>query len=146
MAHVLAEVDRKFTCPKEHGIAILFAQALEPSGWSGRPPDTIAQEAGADAGLALAVLRRLQDVEPAGLFARNLSECLALQLAEAGWLDTSMTAILSRLDLLAAGDTARLARLAGTDTAGVALRLADSRHEPQARHPVRPRRGTRARA
>lgn len=123
VAHVLAEVDRKFTRPDERAVAVLFAQALEPSGWLGRPIDAIAVEAGVDAGLAESVLRRLQDTEPAGLFARNLSECLALQLTEAGWLDAPMAVILARLDLLAAGDTARLARLAGTDAAGVALRL-----------------------
>lgn len=123
MAHVQAAVDRAFPVAAERRVAMLFAMALEPSGWLGRGAGDIAREAGIDTALAETVLRRLQAIEPAGLFARNLAECLSLQLAEAGWLDAPMQAILSRLDLLAAGDVARLARLAGTDAAGVALRL-----------------------
>jgi RNA polymerase sigma-54 factor len=70
-----------------------------------------------------AVLLRLQTLEPTGIFARNLSECLALQAKEADWLDGPMQIILQNLDLLAAGNTARLARLCHSDEAAVLLRF-----------------------
>lgn len=122
MGHVMAHVDRLFPAGQRRRVALIIAQALEPSGWLGRPLAEMAREAGGDLQQAREVLRKLQDIDPVGLFAQNLTECLELQLAEAGWLDAPMRAILSRLDLLAAGDVPRLARLAGIDAAGVALR------------------------
>jgi RNA polymerase sigma-54 factor len=121
--HVLAAVGRMFPPGPGRKVALVFVQALEPSGWLGRPLEALAREAGVPLAQAEAMLRQLQRIEPVGLFARNLAECLELQLAEAGWLDAPMRAILSRLDLVAAGDTGRLARLAGVDAAGVQVRL-----------------------
>jgi RNA polymerase sigma-54 factor len=120
--HVMTHVDRVFPTGTPRHVALVIVQALEPSGWLGRPLPDLAREAGAELATVQEVLRQLQRIEPAGLFARNLTECLELQLAEAGWLDPPMRVILSRLDLLAAGDVARLARLAGIDAAEVALR------------------------
>jgi RNA polymerase sigma-54 factor len=122
MGHVMAHLDRLFPAGTQRRVALVIAQAVEPSGWLGRPLAELAREAGVDLHHARGVLRQLQGIDPAGLFAQNLTECLELQLAEAGWLDDPMRKILSRLDLLAAGDVARLARLAGIDAAGVALR------------------------
>ncbi len=60
-----------------------------------------------------AVLDRVQGFEPTGLFARDLAECLALQLRERGRLDPAMQALVDNLDLLAAGDRRALARKCG---------------------------------
>lgn len=122
IAHVMGEIWRLFPPGPDRQVAVVIAQALEPSGWLGRPLDELAREAGVAVTEAERVLRRLQGIDPAGLFARGLAECLHLQLAEAGWLDAPMQTILSRLDLLAAGDLARLARIAGVDEAAIALR------------------------
>ena len=46
--------------------------------------------------------------EPVGMFARDLRECLAVQLAEMNRLDPAMAALLDNLPLLAARDTRRL--------------------------------------
>lgn len=113
MAHVLAEIDRRIKTPQERRIALLLAEALAPSGWIDRPLLTIAHEAGARIAEVEAVLYRLQETEPVGLFARNLAECLKLQAQEAGVYDPEMKLILANLDLLARGATARLAQMAG---------------------------------
>ena len=123
MAHVCAAIDAIFPKGPARRIAMAFAEALEPSGWLGQPLAGIAAQAGAGTEEAEAVLRRLQWIEPAGLFARSLAECLALQAQEAGWLDPPMAAVLSNLDLVAAGETARLARAAGIGEAEVAIYL-----------------------
>ena len=62
-----------------------------------------------------AVLAVLQNFEPTGIFARSLSECLALQLKEADRYDPAMQTLVENLDLLAKGDHARLRRLCGID-------------------------------
>ncbi len=61
------------------------------------------------------VLAILQTFEPTGICARNLAECLALQLAEKDRLDPAMRALTSHLDLLARRDLAALRRLCGVD-------------------------------
>ena len=62
-----------------------------------------------------AVLKRLQGFEPTGVFARDVRECLALQLAEKNRLDPAMVALLDNLDLLARRDMAGLKRVTGVD-------------------------------
>lgn len=123
MAHVGGAIDRMGLTAREGRIASALAEALEPSGWLGRPLAPIAREANVTEAEAGTMLARLQKIEPAGLFARNLAECLALQLAEAGQLDAVMQVILDRLDLLAAGDLARLGRLARRSPAEIEARF-----------------------
>ncbi len=123
MAHVLGAIERMRLPPREAKVAAALADALEPSGWLGRSLTQIARDLGVPAAEIAPVLARLQRIEPAGLFARNLAECLALQLAETGALDDKMQVILERLDLLGAGDLARLARLARTTPAEISARF-----------------------
>ncbi len=123
MAHVMAAIDRMGLGAREAGLADLLCDALEPSGWLGKPLDEIASAAGATLREVEAVLSRLQKIEPAGLFSRNLAECLELQLVEAGQMDAAMRVVLGRLDLLAAGEIGRLARLARTGQAEIEARF-----------------------
>lgn len=123
MAHVLAQIDTLIRSPRERQIALVLAEALEPSGWLGRPLAELAVEARCSPGDAEAVLTRLQGMEPTGLFARSLADCLKLQAVEAGRLDAVMAALLDRLDLLASGDLARLAKLLGVAEAEIVARL-----------------------
>lgn len=62
-----------------------------------------------------AVLVRVQDFEPTGVFARSLAECLSLQLKERGWLDEAMRKMLQRLDLVGRRDWSVLMRVCGVD-------------------------------
>ncbi len=120
MAHVATEIARRVP-PPLRAAAQIFAEALEPSGWLGRPLPDLAAEARLTLPEAEALLSHLQACDPAGLFARSLAECLHLQCREAGYLDATMAVVLGRLDLLARGDLARLARLAGVTEADIAL-------------------------
>ncbi|WP_395540913.1 RNA polymerase sigma-54 factor [Neotabrizicola sp. sgz301269] len=96
--------------PRAQRIADQLALALEPSGWLGLPLARIAAETGASDEEIEAVLLRLQELEPTGIFARDLAECLRLQAAEAGHLDTIMAGVLERLPLVAQGALGRLSR------------------------------------
>lgn len=123
MAHVVAAIDRRMKTSAEHRIATALADALEPSGWVGQPLAAIAQGLKVSVGQVEAVLLRLQEIEPVGLFARTLGECLRLQSQEEGTYDEVMALVLANLDLLAAGDLARLARLAAVDVAAIQARF-----------------------
>jgi RNA polymerase sigma-54 factor len=62
-----------------------------------------------------AVLGRLQEFDPPGIFARSLAECLALQLRDRDRLDPAMAALLDNLHLLARREFQALARAAQVD-------------------------------
>ena len=61
------------------------------------------------------VLERLQRFEPAGVLARNLAECLAIQLRDRNRFDPVIARLVANLDLLAARDMARLKRAVGVE-------------------------------
>lgn len=62
-----------------------------------------------------AVLATVQGFDPAGVGARSLAECLALQAKEADRYDPAMAALLDNLDLLAKGALPQLRRICGVD-------------------------------
>ncbi|MBO0661506.1 RNA polymerase factor sigma-54 [Jiella sp. MQZ9-1] len=78
-----------------------------------------------------AVERTLQtiqrDIAPAGLFARSLAECLAIQLKRQNRFDPVIAIVLDHLDLLARRDFSALRRLTGEDEAGLMEILAEIR-------------------
>ena len=77
-----------------------YADAIEASGWLGRTCLEIASFAKCDVEQIEIVLQKLQTFEPAGLFARNLSECLTLQAKSKIAMMTIMATILENLELL----------------------------------------------
>ncbi|TIO41163.1 MAG: RNA polymerase sigma-54 factor, partial [Mesorhizobium sp.] len=65
--------------------------------------------------------------EPAGLFARDLAECLSLQLAARDRLDPAMKALVANLELLARRDFQTLKRICGVDEEDLLDMLAEIR-------------------
>lgn len=78
----------------------------------------------ADVERALALVQAL---DPTGVGARTLGECLALQAREADRYDPLMARLLDNLDLLGRGELARLKRLCGADDEDFAGMLAELR-------------------
>jgi RNA polymerase sigma-54 factor len=123
-SHVMTLVDRLRFQGRSLQIAEALVEALEPSGWLGRSLQLIAQQVGASMIEVEVVLAQLQaEAEPTGLFARSLSECLRLQAAEQGDLNSAMVAVLARLDLVGRGEIDRLAREAALDVDVVRARI-----------------------
>lgn len=123
IAHVTSEIERVISSPSEHEIAFALMQALEPTGWLGRPLAAIAAEAGFALDEGERVLALLQSIEPTGIFARSLAECLRLQAIEAESYDPVMACVLDHLDVLASGDIARLAKLCAVAEKEIMARL-----------------------
>ncbi|WP_430473779.1 RNA polymerase factor sigma-54 [Thalassospira lucentensis] len=61
------------------------------------------------------VLSVMQGFDPVGIFARDLAECLELQLRDLNRFDPAMAALLANLDLLAKREFDRLRRVCGVD-------------------------------
>ena len=109
--HLLEQVELSFFDPSERIIARQLVEHLDGDGYLREPLPDIAERLGAEQKMVESVLHRLQGLEPAGVFARDLAECFRLQLADQGTLDAPMTALLENLDLLAARDFEALAAL-----------------------------------
>jgi len=72
-----------------------------------------------DLGIALAdgeaALALVQSLDPTGVGARSLSECIALQAREMDRYDPAMARLIDNLDLVARGEFARLRKMCGVD-------------------------------
>lgn len=102
-----------------------LTEHLEPSGWLGGDLPDIAVECGIAGDLLEAVLKLVQKrVEPAGLFARNLGECLRIQIVAQESMSPAMEAVLNHLDCLLKGNIAQLAARAGISAEEAAACLA----------------------
>ena len=82
VAHIEEQLPYLLNTPREHFIAQYFLEAIEPSGWLGKSVEVLSAESGLEINELEAILQKLQKVEPTGLFARDLSECLRLQILE----------------------------------------------------------------
>ncbi|SIS74278.1 RNA polymerase factor sigma-54 [Phaeovulum vinaykumarii] len=125
--HLSRQILLEFDPGPERELALALAGALEPSGWLLTDPEIVALGVDLPPEMAPEVLRRCQGLEPTGVFARNLSECLKLQAEEKGILDWGFGVILDNLDLLAEGRLEALARLSDGTVADVRAALAQIR-------------------
>ena len=74
------------------------------------------------------MLAILQTFDPPGVCARNLTECLAIQLKERDRFDPAMQALVEHLDLLAKRDFAALRKLCGVNDEDLADMIAEIRN------------------
>jgi len=68
----------------EKGIALVIIGNIDDRGYLRATVEEVAAQAGCSPGEAEAVLEKVQALDPAGVAARNLSECLFLQLRRSG--------------------------------------------------------------
>ena len=113
IAHIEEQLPYLLNTPREHFIARFFLEALEPSGWLGKSLDDIQIETRVDYDDLESVLVKLQGVEPTGLFSRNLSECLSLQILDKGLMCNELSILLENLSLLGKGDLKGLMKRVG---------------------------------
>jgi RNA polymerase sigma-54 factor len=88
----------------------------------------VAEKLGAPLAAVEAVLGVLQALDPPGVCARNLTECLAIQLKERDRYDPAMRALVEHLDLLAKRDLAALRRVCGVNDEDLADMIAEIRN------------------
>jgi RNA polymerase sigma-54 factor len=111
-AHLTAEMLKIDFSAKDQLIAQRLIDAVELSGWLGQAVGEIAASLMVADTCVEKVLLRLQEIEPAGLFARDLRECLRLQAKDRGILSADFRVLLDNLTLLAEGDLKRIRKLA----------------------------------
>ncbi len=103
--------------PQVRQVALLLVEDIDDDGYLRDGDDALAARCGGDVASVAAARRGIQGCEPTGVGARDLAECLALQLAERDRLDPAMRRLLDNLPLLARADFVGLMRLCGVDAA-----------------------------
>ena len=88
---------------------------LDDAGYLSAPLREIAGSLGVDMDCVEDALEVVQMLEPVGVGARSLAECLALQARDADRYDPCMEALIDNLELVAKGEIARLKRLCDVD-------------------------------
>ena len=108
-------------------IGAYLLDLVDEAGYVGGDLAAVAEKLGASLADVEGVLARLQTFDPAGICARNLAECLAIQLRERDRFDPAMQALVDNLELLAKRDFAALRRLCGVDDEDLAEMIAEIR-------------------
>jgi RNA polymerase sigma-54 factor len=82
--HLEKQLGRLALDPVQRRVASLLVGNLNEDGYLAATPEEVADEAGVETAEVIEVLHLLQTLEPAGVGARDLGECLRLQLARCG--------------------------------------------------------------
>ena len=111
----------------EGELARVLAEMLDETGYLTVPLPDIAQATGAPAGLVDRALEIVQGLDPPGVGARSLAECLALQAKAADRYDPAMARLIDNLELLSKGRIQDLKRICGVDDEDLAEMIAELR-------------------
>jgi len=125
--HLSEQLRLTFDDPRERLIGAYLIALLCPAGRLTAAPADIAAALKAPLEQVESVRARMMRFDPVGLFARDLKECLAVQLAEKNRLDPAMAALLDNLDLLARRELRQLCTICGVDMEDMTDMLAELR-------------------
>jgi RNA polymerase sigma-54 factor len=96
-------------------LARIIAETLDETGYLTVPLEQIAELTGAPVQSVEQALELVQGLDPPGVGARSLAECLSLQARAADRYDPAMARLIDNLDLLSKGRMADLKRISGVD-------------------------------
>ncbi|MBU6299661.1 MAG: RNA polymerase factor sigma-54 [Alphaproteobacteria bacterium] len=126
--HLLDQLAIAALNPEKRLICVTLIDAVDEAGYLRADLEEVAQRLGTELYAVEKTVKVLQGFDPIGVGARDLAECLALQLKDKDRLDPAMQAMLAHLDLVARRDTAQLAHLCGVDAADIADMIAEVRN------------------
>lgn len=126
-AHLDLQLGMVVSDPSDKLIAAYLIDQLDDSGYLDVTIEDAAIDLGTDQPTVERVLGVLQGFEPTGVFARDLAECLSLQLTERDRFDPAMQAFVENLDLIAEREFTKLADLCGVDQEDIADMLMEIR-------------------
>src|SRR5665647_3733397 len=113
--------------PARRMIGQYLVDMVDDAGYLTGDLNAVADKLGTPLREVEAVLAILQTLDPPGVCARSLTECLALQIKERDRFDPAMQALVGHLELLAKRDLGALRRLCGVDDEDLADMIAEIR-------------------
>ena len=123
--HLSEQIGVDLREPIDRIIAAHLLEYLDEAGYLRIDLEMAARELACATAQVERVLARVQEFDPPGVFARNLAECLALQLRDRDRLDPAMQALLEHLPLLAARNVAALMQVCQVDVEDLAEMIAE---------------------
>lgn len=125
--HLEAQIGPAAPNARQAFIARHIIGLLDEAGYLPVPLREVAGDLGIPLAEAEEALALVQSLDPTGVGARSLSECLILQAKEADRYDPCMQVLLANLDLLAKGSVAQLKRICDVDDEDFAEMMAEIR-------------------
>jgi len=113
--HLEAQIGAVAADPGQLFIARFLIGLLDEAGYLTVPIEEVASDLGVTLAEVEPALAAVQTLDPTGVGARTLGECLALQAKEADRCDPCMARLLANLEMVAKGGFAQLKRLCGVD-------------------------------
>ncbi len=113
--HLREQLHMSFKDPRDRMIGALLIEQLDESGYLREDPHELTERLGCSIERITGLLARLKQFDPTGIFAKDLKECLSLQLEEKKCLAPSMKILLENLHLLGEHDIKKLSQICGVD-------------------------------
>jgi RNA polymerase sigma-54 factor len=113
--HLQDQLSASGLTPVEGVVAGLLIDAVDEAGYLRAEVDEVAERLGCAVELVEKVLAVVQGFDPVGVAARDVRECLMIQLKDQNRYDPAIGALLDNLPLLAKRDLAALKKICGVD-------------------------------
>ncbi len=126
-SHLEQQVALDIPDPHERAIALALLAQLDEAGYIACALEEVAAALGCPLEDVERVLAIMQRFDPAGICARDLRECLALQLRDRNRFDPAMEALIDNLELLANHRLPDLLKRCGVDAEDLAEMIAELR-------------------
>ncbi|HWM47709.1 MAG TPA: RNA polymerase factor sigma-54 [Xanthobacteraceae bacterium] len=125
--HLAEQLALAVNDPRRRMIGRYLIDLVDDAGYLSGDLAEVADKLGAPVADVVQTLAILQTFSPTGVCARNLKECLALQLKERDRFDPAMQALVDNLELLARREFAALRKVCGVDDEDIADMVAEIR-------------------
>jgi RNA polymerase sigma-54 factor len=125
--HLAEQLSMAITDPARRMIGQYLIDLVDEAGYLAGDLESVAQKLGAPMAEVEAVLAVVQGFDPVGVCARNLNECLAIQLKERDRFDPAMRALVENLPMLANRQLTALKKICGVGDEDLADMIAEIR-------------------
>lgn len=123
--HLESQLPFVLADPVDRLIGTYLLDLVDEAGYLRMDAAEVADRLGVPLSVVDGVVARLQTLDPPGVFARSLAECLALQLKEKNRFDPIIARLLDNLELLASHNIPALRRIVGVEMDELAEMIAE---------------------
>jgi len=112
-SYLVQQLNLSMTDASDRMIGLALIEQLDENGYMTTPLSEVATQLGAPLARVELVLATMQKFDPPGIFARDLKECMKLQLIERDRFDPVMEKFIANLELLGSGDLKKMRDVCG---------------------------------
>lgn len=113
--HLLDQLHVEFNDNRDRMVGAMLIDRLDESGYLREDTNELAEKIGCKEERITRLLTEMKGFDPTGIFARDLAECMALQLEERSQLDTPMRTLIENLNMLGDHDFKGLTEKCGVN-------------------------------